>query len=93
MVKSPLLEFPQKATTRESYRSMLPDGVKLVNSATFGVFYPEGNYYFVRDSYVPMIWSKKSGWKKYYEVDYAESRFQTMMDAIEAWTARLDSWR
>ena len=65
----------------------LPDGVTLINSAALGIFCPEGNYYFVRELDVPLIWSRKDGWKKYYEVDRADSHFKSAEDALKAWAA------
>ena len=39
----------------------LPDGVKLVNSGAYWMFWPEGNWYFIQDLAVPMVWSRKDG--------------------------------
>ena len=55
----------------------LPDGVKLVKSAASGIFSPEGDFYFVRDLAVPLIWSREEGWNKYYEVNSANSHFNS----------------
>ena len=63
----------------------LPDGVKLVNSEAWGIFYPEGDWYFLRDGAVPLVWSRKDGWKKYYEINRADCYFHSAEDAMKAW--------
>ena len=60
----------------------LPDGLKLVKSDTF---WPEGQWYFIRDLPVMLVWSRKDGWKKYYEVDRADAYFHSAEDAMRAW--------
>jgi hypothetical protein len=60
----------------------LPDGVKLVKSDTF---WPEGSWYFIQDLAVPLVWSHKDGWKKYYEANRADCHFHSAEDAMKAW--------
>jgi hypothetical protein len=57
----------------------LPDGVQLVKSDTF---WPEGRFYFIRGE---MVWSRKDGWKKYYEVNREDAHFKTAEEAMAAW--------
>lgn len=58
----------------------LSDGVELSKDTT--VFYPEGQWTFRRGEFV---WSRISGWQKYYRVPRQESHFKTAEDALKAW--------
>lgn len=67
---------------RESGPSKLPEGVKLVKDSTFR---PEGQWYFIQDLPVLLVWSRKVGWVRYYEANRVDFRFLSAKDAMEAW--------
>jgi len=62
----------------------LPDGVELSKDTT--TFFPEGPWTFRRGEFV---WSRISGWKKYYEVPREESYFKTAEEAAKVWESSL----
>jgi hypothetical protein len=64
----------------------LPDGVSLEKDRE--IFYSEGQWVLRRDG---LVWSKISGWKKYYEVERWEIRFQTAEDAMKSWEKSLQN--
>ena len=66
----------------ESSSLKLPEGVKLVKDVTF---WPEGQWYFIQDLPVPLVWSRKDGWVRYYEQNRADTHFHSREDAVEAW--------
>jgi hypothetical protein len=57
----------------------LPDGVELVQE---DVFWPEGRWSFRRGE---LVWSKTTGWRKYYTVNREDSYFKSEEDAMKAW--------
>jgi hypothetical protein len=63
----------------------LADGVELVKE---DIFWPEGEWSIHRGEF---IWSRVSGWQKYYEVKREESQFKTAKEAMEAWDSRHDT--
>jgi hypothetical protein len=44
---------------------------------THHVLAPEGNWYFFRDLAVPLVWSRKVAWVRYYDVIRADSFLHT----------------
>lgn len=60
----------------------LGNGIELVKSDTF---WPEGQWYFIQNLAVPLVWSRKDGWQKYYEANKADSHFKTAEEAMQAW--------
>jgi hypothetical protein len=61
----------------------LPHGVELVKE---DIFWPEGQWSVRRGD---LVWGRKTGWRKYYEVDRSESYFRSAEDAMKAWES---SW-
>lgn len=57
----------------------LPVGVKLKKSDIPGL---ESPWYFVRGE---MVWSKREGWKDYYEGNRDDCYFKSAEEALEAW--------
>jgi hypothetical protein len=57
----------------------LPEGVELVKEDTF---WPEGQWSFRRSD---LVWSRRAGWQKYYEVKREDSHFKTAEEAMAAW--------
>jgi hypothetical protein len=70
-----------KLKTREFpvWNCTLPDGIELVKE---DIFWPEGQWSFRRGD---LVWGKSAGWRKYYEVDRAESYFRTAGEAMTEW--------
>ena len=62
----------------------LPDRVKVVRSDTF---WPEGPWYFIQDLAVPLVWSRKAGWRKYYEINWDGCHFHSKEEALKAWNS------
>jgi hypothetical protein len=68
---------PRVALINENRK--LADGIELIKE---DIFWPEGQWSIRRGE---MVWSKTEGWKKYYEIQRADSRFRSAEDAIRAW--------
>jgi len=68
---------PVQAPEQNSLK--LPDGLQIVKSDVGGLECP---WYFVRGE---MVWSKKEGWKAYYEGNRDDCYFKSAREAMEAW--------
>jgi hypothetical protein len=58
------------------------DGIKLVKAE---MCWPEGSWYFLRDSAVPLVWSRRDGWVNYHQMKRADCNFRSVEEALEAW--------
>jgi hypothetical protein len=58
------------------------DGVKLVKAK---ICWPEGSWYFLRDSAVPLVWSRRDGWVNSRQIKRADCNFRSVEEALEAW--------
>jgi hypothetical protein len=57
----------------------IPGGIELVKE---DIFWPEGQWSFRKRD---LVWSRVSGWQKYYEVKREDSYFKTAVEAMAAW--------
>ena len=58
------------------------NGIKLVKAE---VSWPEGSWYFMHDSAVPLVWSREDGWVNSHQVKRADRNFHSVEEALEAW--------